>query len=307
MIDILLVTYNGEKYLQEQVESLLNQTYTNWRILIRDDGSTDSTISLIETLACEYPDKIIFIKDNLGNLGPAQSFSQLLEISDASYVAFCDQDDVWFENKLEIQMKEMKLKEKLYGQETPILIHSDLIVADHKMKEISASFWKYQNLNPTKMNKLNVLLVQNFVTGCTSLLNKKLVDISRPIHKNAIMHDWWVALMAISNGIIVNVNTPTVYYRQHEGNTIGANEWGIRYIYKLTWKKFPSIKNSLLATKIQAAALQEKACSNEKSASIVNSYVSLFDRSWLWRHVQVVKHKFNKYGFIRNIAFFLFV
>lgn len=307
MIDILLATYNGEKYLQEQIDSLFSQTFKDWRLIIRDDGSTDTTTSLIECLEKEFPDKVLVIKDGLGNLGAAQSFSRLLEVSDAPYVAFCDQDDIWIDNKLELQMKEMICKEKELGVEAPILVHSDLIVVGHDLRILSTSFWKYQKLNPEKMNKLSRLLVQNFVTGCTCLLNKKLVSLSKPMHHDAIMHDWWVALMALTNGIIININTPTVYYRQHGGNDVGAKAWGIRYIYDLVFHRFSSIKNSLLVTRRQAIALMNSSCIDEDNKKIVGSYVSLFELNFFSRHVLCIKYEFKKYGFIRNLAFFLFI
>lgn len=307
MIDILLATYNGEAYLPEQIDSLFSQTFKDWRLIIRDDGSTDTTVSFIEYLAKEFPGKVLVIQDDLGNLGAAQSFSRLLEVSDAPYVAFCDQDDIWVDNKLELQMNEMLSKEKELGAEVPILIHSDLIVVGHNLRILSTSFWKYQKLNPEKMNSLNKLLVQNFVTGCTCLLNKKLIELSKPIHQEAIMHDWWVALLAISNGSIINIATPTVYYRQHGENDVGAKAWGVRYIYDLLFHRFSSIKNSLLVTRSQADALMRNLSIDENDKKIISAYVSLFKVNCISRYVLCIKYGFKKYGFIRNLGFFLFI
>jgi len=303
MIDILLSTYNGEKYLPDQIESLLSQTFTDWRLLIRDDGSNDSTIQYIETLEKKYPDKIVFIKDDRGNLGPSQSFSCLLKSSSAPYVAFCDQDDIWFSNKLELQTKEMLLQEEKLGKDVPILIHSDLMVVDQNMKVLSASFWKYQKLNPEKMNNIETLLVQNYVTGCTCLLNRKLIDIAVPIRKDAIMHDWWLAIIAVSNGSIIDISEPTIYYRQHNSNDVGAKAWGVTYIYELVFKSFSSIRTALLNTRNQAAALQRIECLKEPNRNLIKRYVSLYEMGWFERHKEVFKLGLRKYGFIRNMAF----
>ena len=100
MIAILMSTYNGERYLREQIDSLLNQTYKDWKLYIRDDGSTDETISIIESYVNDYPDLIVLLKDDLGNLGSARSFMRILSVVDADYYMFCDQDDVWLPNKV---------------------------------------------------------------------------------------------------------------------------------------------------------------------------------------------------------------
>lgn len=107
-VDIFLSTYNGSKYVSELIPSIINQTYQNWRFLIRDDGSTDDTIELIQKLRQQHPNKIIFINDSNNNLGPSQSFSKLMEYSSADYLMFCDQDDVLLSNKVEMTMREMK-------------------------------------------------------------------------------------------------------------------------------------------------------------------------------------------------------
>jgi len=111
-IDILLSTYNGEQYLRNQIESIINQTYKNWRLLIRDDGSQDKTIEILEYYLRKHKDKIVLIEDGQKHLGASKSFFRLLGYSDAKYIMFCDQDDVWLPYKIEKTYNKMKELEK---------------------------------------------------------------------------------------------------------------------------------------------------------------------------------------------------
>ena len=112
-LDILLATYNGEKFLKEQINSLLDQSYKNWKLLIRDDMSTDCTMAILSDYISKYPDKIKLLKSNK-RLGPCQSFNYLLQKSDSDYVMFCDQDDIWLPEKIELSLKKMRSLEKIH-------------------------------------------------------------------------------------------------------------------------------------------------------------------------------------------------
>ena len=306
-VDILLATYNGEKHLSAQIASLFEQTFNDWRLLVRDDGSTDATVSIIQSLVLEHPDKVVFIEDELGNLGPSQSFSKLMTHSSAPYVAFCDQDDVWMQDKLELQLQEMIKTEKKSGPDTPVLIHTDLKVVGASMMEWSDSFWQYQNIKPAKMNKLNILLLQNYVTGCTCLLNRSLVNEASPIPDQAIMHDWWIALVALSKGEIVEIERASIYYRQHGSNDIGAKFWGIMFIVNKILADPDLIKISLKRTRDQAIALYQMPGLNDDHKATIQRYINLYDYPWIARRVALIKNKFYKYGLIRKIALFLMV
>lgn len=238
-LDILLTTYNGDRYLEEQLQSLFSQQFKEWQLLVRDDGSSDNTIAIIEKISENNPGKINYISDELGNVGPAQSFSILLGISEAPYVAFCDQDDIWLEDKLATQFAVMLDAEKTLTSDCPILIHSDLRVVDSNLNLLSDSLWNYQKLNPERMKLMQRMLIHNYVTGCASIINRKLIDISMPIPINVVMHDWWIALIAIARGTIISIPETTVLYRQHDENDTGAVNWSLKYFIKIIIKRAP--------------------------------------------------------------------
>lgn len=231
-IAILLPTWNGEKFLAEQLDSLLAQTYQNFVVVIRDDGSSDGTPTLIAHYATAHPHHIHMLVSDGQNLGASGSFSWLMHYAlqhkhtlgmEHALLMFCDQDDVWVPHKIAVSMQRMQaLQQKHPG--APALIHSDLRVVDEQRQLIAPSFAAYQGLEPLR-NTFGRMIVSNTVTGCTALLNEELVALASPIPAGAVMHDWWLALVASAFGHLDYIDDALVEYRQHGRNTIGAREY----------------------------------------------------------------------------------
>lgn len=242
---ILMATYNGEKYISEQIDSLLNQTYRNWKLIIHDDNSKDKTVEIAKRYESKYPNKIKVIDDNISNGGAKENFTYLLNNidDDFDYIMFCDQDDVWLENKIELTLNKMIDIEKI-NTNKPILIHTDLKVVDEKLNIISESMFKYQKLNLNNQKNIKSISMENIITGCTMMLNKQLVLKSKDIPKEAIMHDWWIAIVTLKeNGTIEFVDKATILYRQHELNTIGSKKVNLSYYLKKLLKIKELINN----------------------------------------------------------------
>ncbi|SCY84881.1 glycosyltransferase family 2 protein [Flavobacterium anhuiense] len=221
MIAILLSTYNGEKYLRDQLESLYCQTYSEFQLFVRDDGSTDSTISILEEYASKYSNIRVF-KSETTNLGACESFMWLLKNVTAEYYMFCDQDDIWFPSKVQISLDALESESKR-SNEKAIIVHTDLIVTDNNLDIIAKSLWENDNITPAKITRKYLKLV-NYVTGCTMMFNRKARDLSIEYIGNILMHDFWISLCVdSSNGVIVSLPIPTIYYRQHTNNAIGAS------------------------------------------------------------------------------------
>jgi glycosyltransferase involved in cell wall biosynthesis len=225
-IYILLATYNGEKYLREQLNSLFKQSYSNWLLWTHDDNSKDNTVEILRSYSDKFPDKIKFLDDNISCGGAKENFAYLLNKIDDNYdyIMFCDQDDVWLQDKIEVTLNKILEVEEKNGSK-PILIHSDLKVVDEYLHTISDSMFKYQKLNLSNQYSLTNISIENIVTGCTMMLNKRLVQQVKNIPKEAIIHDWWISIIALKNkGIIEFVNSSTILYRQHSSNTIGSKQ-----------------------------------------------------------------------------------
>jgi len=230
MINILLATYNGEKFLGEQLDSLFNQTVKEFKIIIRDDGSSDNTIDIIKSYNEKHPGKIKLVNDNLGNLGSSKSFMKLLEYCDSEYIMFCDQDDVWLPDKIELSLNKMKELENKYDKNIPLLVFTDLEVVDQKLNALHKSFWKYQKLIPIISNNWKELLAQNVITGCTMILNKKAKEFCLPFELPMMIHDQWVGVNISKYGKVDYLKEQTIFYRQHGNNVAGAHSFGIVYL-----------------------------------------------------------------------------
>lgn len=223
-IEILLATYNGERFLREQIDSILMQEYANWRVLARDDGSSDSTVSILEEYAGRFPDRFHVLPASTGTGHPKWNFLKLMEASTSEYVCFADQDDVWLSHKLTVTMQAMGRLEARHGRNSPLLAFTDLRVVNEQLGTIAESLWKLHGLKARQVNHLARLIGQNVVTGSTAMANRRLVELALRMPKEADMHDSWIALVASAFGAGEAVAAQTVLYRQHGDNVLGAIE-----------------------------------------------------------------------------------
>lgn len=306
-IDILIATYNGGEFIKEQLESIINQTYTNWLVIIRDDDSIDNTKEIIRSYKKKYPGKIRIINDNNRNLGVVKNFSCLLSQSSSEYIMFCDQDDVWLPDKIEKTLIKM-LKIEKQNKNVPILVHTDLKVTDEKLNIISDSFYSYQKLNPYNKS-LSRLLIQNNVTGCTVMINKLLRDASLPFPEKIIIHDWYLAIIASYKGIIEYIPEPTLLYRQHERNTIGTNKFTtmdiINKIFEIRWVFFPNHKMKNSSYRNIIICMEQAGDFKDNETAIIFSRLPAYN--WIMRRFYILKYGFYKYGFLKNVALFIVI
>ena len=233
-IAILMATYNGERYLPEQIDSLLAQTYKDWHLYIHDDGSKDNTLALIKDYAQHFPQQISLL-DYPPQGGACKNFLSMFERVDADYYMFCDQDDVWLPEKIEMSYQLMREAERSHAPGTPVLVHTDLTVVDENKNVISPSFWRYSRVYPRWFKHYYDYAALNPVTGCTMLFNGKAKETVCRTYDAATMHDSWVTFsVAAANGIIECLDTPTILYRQHRQNTLGAKDAStLKLAYKI--------------------------------------------------------------------------
>jgi len=190
--------------------------------LVRDDGSSDQTVMLVTELA-KQDSRIQLIEDDKGSQGVIGNFALLMEIAlakAAEYVFFVDQDDIWMQDKMKIMLGAMQELELSFS-DTPLLVHSNLEVVDEQLARVSPSFAQYSRLSPTTAN-LGVLFCQNQVTGCATLINRKVLELALPLPQGVVMHDWWLALISAACGKIAYIPNTLVKYCQHGGNVLGA-------------------------------------------------------------------------------------
>lgn len=231
---ILLSTYNGQKYIREQLDSIRAQTYLNWQLLIRDDGSSDSTLEILREYALE--DQRIQVSAGV-NCGVVASFLSLLEGADENcgFFAFCDQDDVWLPDKLERALN--CISNRGYG--SPCLYCSRLTYVDSTLQAIGESPM------PSRIGIENAL-VENIATGCTVVINAELRQMivgRNPM--NVIMHDWLCYQVAACFGVVVVDQESRILYRQHEGNVVGGTSSYIKQIRRRIVSHFTRSRKQL--------------------------------------------------------------
>ena len=212
-ITILLSTYNGEKFIREQIDSLLAQEGVDLRVLARDDGSSDSTLSILESYK---------VKDNrfdyfLGkNMGPANSFLDLSRNApETDYYAFADQDDVWDPNKLANAIELLEAED----QTIPLVYYSNLRIVDQDL-----NFYRMSHAAPKVIHNKYASIIENMATGCTMVYNATTAKLLREhVPDYCTMHDAWVFLLCSIMGKTVYDFNAYISYRQHGNNVVGAH------------------------------------------------------------------------------------
>lgn len=216
-----MATYNGEKYLSEQLDSLLSQTYSDFTIYIHDDGSKDNTQAVISEYVEKFANIIQLEYEPCG--GSMNNFLSLLARVDAPYYFFSDQDDVWLPEKVELCVNALKQAEKENGADTPAVANTDLFITDENLNIIDQSFWKVAGIYPQFLRNFNEAAAANGCTGCAMSFNNAAAKSVVPHNGKATMHDSWVYLCALkAGGVMCPISKQLIYYRQHSSNALGA-------------------------------------------------------------------------------------
>lgn len=305
-INIIMTTYQGGRYIKEQIESLLNSDYQGFFLHIFDDGSSDETINIVKGYEQKYPNKIK-VHVNSKNLGHVNNFLNALITLSASksikaeYYMFCDQDDVWKEDKISIFLKRMRNLEVNYGKAYPLLVFSDASVVDEELKVIYPSYHKSQRLNTDKL-EISSILMENKCSGCMMMINKALASKVKKLPTNARYHDWWIALIAAAFGNISYINKPLILYRQHSQNVVGNQGRLIYLTDRIT--NIRNQKKALEAVQLQAEEFLTtyKGELDDKTVDIIKRFSCLSKVSWVNRRIIVLRYGYFKSTLLRNIG-----
>lgn len=239
-IDILLATYNGQQYLREQLDSILSQSYSNFRLLISDDLSVDNTREIL----AEYveKDKRIIVFNQEKNLGVVKNFEFLLKKVESKYYMFSDQDDIWKENKIEKSIQTLE-------ETNSDLVYTDLEVVDENLNVTYESYWKLKGIynKIKKYNNFESLYLNNFVTGCTILSKGELISEVLPLPNTSkfVLHDYWIPLILSQKYKITYIEEPLIKYRQHKNNKVGSKKKTDEL------KSFEEIRSLFISVKIE--------------------------------------------------------
>ncbi|MBU0655682.1 MAG: glycosyltransferase family 2 protein [Gammaproteobacteria bacterium] len=295
-VQILLSTWNGERWLPELLDSLEKQTFQDWQLLVRDDGSTDSTLHILVEWGAQHPDKLSDLMTDGVRIGSKHSFSRLVEASTAPCLFFCDQDDIWFPEKVELQYLALRRLAGEYGGEVPLLVHSDLAVVDQRKKLLSASFWESRGFDSAQRKQ--AYLLNNVVTGCAAAFNRTAAQMAFPLPQAAMEHDRWLALVCAWFGHVRALQHPLLLYRQHENNQIGAQA---------------NASLGSLGERIQAWSMQAEVFLHQfgdrlegDDQRLVSALAELQHLQGWARRQHILRHRLFKPGVVDNLALLLF-
>ena len=224
-VSVAMATFNGEKYIKNQIFSILNQSHKVDEIIIVDDSSTDNTIKIIKSIQCHFSN--ITLIENKLNIGPILSFKLAISNCKNDYVLLSDQDDIWYGEKVKINLAYIS---KIKNTNKPLIVFSDLCLIDDYDTIINKSFWNYHNFGARNLTFKN-LLHYNCVTGCTIMMNKLMKEEILCMPENIMMHDHWIALIAFGFGDFMFIDTPLVKYRTHS-NTV-TNKFKTTFFKKI--------------------------------------------------------------------------
>lgn len=300
LVEIVMTTYNGERFVAGQLRSLLSQTHKNIRIQVYDDLSSDGTEAIVKEFA-DRDERVIWHK-NPKNLGYTHNFLRGVMRTEADYVMLCDQDDIWKEDKVAKTLEFMIANERESGK-VPVLVFTDADVYNGRTIE-NRSFQKSTHLNPKNVD-IGHLLMENKCIGCTVMVNKCLVQHLGRIPSEIRFHDWWLALIAASFGRVCYLDEMTLLYRQHGDNQVGGT--GFAGYVKKRLAGLADQKSSIRATYRQGRLFYGiyRGELKGKSLEVVKNFAMMENASFVRRRLNMFRYGYKKSGTIRNIGLFL--
>ncbi len=306
-VAIVMATYNGERYIREQVDSILASSYQDFELYIFDDGSKDHTLSILKEYELQYPNKI-HVHQNTVNQGVVANFLHGVCKTTMDYVMFCDQDDIWKPTKIAMTLKRMRNMEAQSDKSIPMVVFTDAVMVDQDLNTISNSFFGSSHLNPCKTD-LSHILMENKLIGCTVMINAALRKVlqSNRLPNNARYHDWWIALIAASMGKIGFIREGTLLYRQHGGNAVGGLSFGEYVKNRVT--SLGRQKEALRSLSLQAdefISIYQNLLPKEKQ-DIIRSFANLEQLGYIKRRQILIRYKFYKTGLVRNVGLMIII
>lgn len=246
-LEVVLATCNGALHLDAQLQSLWGQERRPNRLLVFDDGSSDETTTILERWCRAHPGWLQQLSPSPRKLGPRAAFAKLLQASRARYVALCDQDDVWRPERLSTGLALLRQEERKRGGNPPLLLHSDALLIDANGDALPQALWQWHRVSGNTP-PLWSLALHNQVTGCTVVCNRALLERALPIPDHAVLHDWWLAMVACRLHGLIACPQKLLLHRRHGSNASGPvkrNAWptpSLAARIQQRWRQWQSVR-----------------------------------------------------------------
>lgn len=301
-IELLLATYNSEPYLAALLDSLAGQTHDDFVLVVSDDGSRDGTLDIIAQFAPRFRHTPRLLETGAPSGSAMMNFARLLGSATADYVMLVDHDDIWHADKVASGLAQVRHVEATRGPDHPVLAHGDLRVIDASGAMARPSFWAMKQIDPACSQSLRRTLIHASVVGCTTTLNRALVQSCLPIPRAAVMHDWWISLIAAACGTVVYDPVPRIDYRIHGNNVSNPREASASAAIVET--NYRAVMQQKLAVRArQASALAERLEPvDPDAASLAARFARLPEIGFFARRVSILRNRFLFPGVWRNLA-----
>ncbi len=308
-VEVLLCTYNGEPYLAEFLASLSAQTFRDFQLVVRDDCSSDETLRVIKDSSDQFLNPPHIVENSTPSGSAMANFSNILSARSPAYAFLADQDDIWKSDKISRSLARMKELEAQHGVETPILLHGDLEVIDGSGKFCHRSFWEYKKIDPSYGRHVATALMHPSVVGCTALLNRSLLEKLGPIPPDAVMHDWWINLLAATFGKVDYLEDPLVSYRIHGGNASKPRQVNLGYVVSSLNRSIDQGRRWMNVRMRQGKAFHLAYGSSAPAAAkeLLERFATLDEAGQLEKRIRLLKGGYFNPGLSRKLAALFFV
>lgn len=302
VLTILMATYNGAEYLEKQLDSILNQSYEAWELIIRDDQSTDDTPNIIHSYV-EKDERIKCIQYGSVHGSACRNFSQLFDWAyenNKAYILFADQDDIWLDHKLERSLAGLLKNEAIHGAHCPLLCYSNLSFIDEQDRRIAMRLPLPPQLD------LPVLINENYAWGCTMILNQAAVRKIKHIPAESVNHDYYAALVISAFGKNILIDENLILYRQHRNNVSGnVDKMTLksrfnRYFRDTEYMLKPLVNNYEL---VQSFFDRYHYELSNQQVKMVSSFLNQYQKSFLSLFVAMWRYHIFKIGFGKNVVY----
>lgn len=283
-VDILLASYNGAKYIETQMLSIISQSFKDWKLIIHDDGSNDDTIAIVKKWQ-QLDSRIYLIIDKVTLQNAGKNFMHLLQYSTADYVMFCDQDDIWFDNKVELMYNEI-IK---HNCNKPTVLYSNAYVWMPKKGILGNATLTF----PKRLNSL--LFLNSGMQGCVSIFNKNMREMMLKWNAEVAMHDHILHLLALSVGVVEYMPLSLMLYRNHDANVTGSTR-----VCVFDWKSIKKSLNVPVVRREHYDAIKGfitiyADILNKKQLDLINDYLAMPNKSLFSKIVSVITNGFCVY------------
>lgn len=302
--EVVLATYNGEGFIEEFLQSLLDQSYADFSILVRDDLSTDRTPDILRDWQPRFEGRMRIVSDGTSTGSAKGNFARLMAETSAERILFADQDDVWTSDHVSTIVNLLRDEEEQCGRECPVFAFTDLVPVDRDLVTLADSYFRYKRIDPNSSQILSKTIVCVPMLGCAAGINRALLELAVPVPIDRVTgHDWWALLLAAAAGKVVYSENRTVHYRLHGSNSSSQMQTSVN-VYLSKTGKAARVRRGLDLRREQARAVRDRLdpIRHSDAIKVLQRFEDVVTSGPISRRIGLLKGNYLYSDPLRNIA-----